>query len=79
MPDAVTLQNKVRDALPAMSRCEIKVAEVFLKDPVEFSELTVKEVSRQAHVSPPTVMRFCRTLGFDGFADCKRSLVAHAV
>ena len=33
--------------------------------------MTVKEAARLAHVSPPTVVRYCRTIGYDGFADLK--------
>ena len=54
------------------SRAEAKVARVHQEDPVEFVFMTVKEIARAAHVSPPTVVRYCRTIGYSGFAELKK-------
>ena len=32
------------------------------------------ELAERAHVSKPTVVRFCRSVGYDGLADFKRKL-----
>jgi RpiR family carbohydrate utilization transcriptional regulator len=34
--------------------------------------MTVKEIARLAHVSPPTVVRYCRTIGYNGLTDLKQ-------
>lgn len=56
-----------------LSKAEAKVARVHQEDPVEFAFMTVKEIARVAHVSPPTVVRYCRTIGYSGFAELKKS------
>jgi RpiR family carbohydrate utilization transcriptional regulator len=34
----------------------------------------VRELAERAHVSKPTVVRFCRSMGYDGLADFKLKL-----
>jgi RpiR family transcriptional regulator, carbohydrate utilization regulator len=67
----LSLNERIDSVLPALSKCESKVARIYVEDPIEFASLTVKQISRMAHVSPPTVLRFCRSMGFAGFADFK--------
>jgi RpiR family carbohydrate utilization transcriptional regulator len=64
-------KERIDSVLPGLSKCEAKVARIFVEDPIEFASLTVKQISRIAHVSPPTVLRFCRSMGYAGFADLK--------
>jgi RpiR family transcriptional regulator, carbohydrate utilization regulator len=45
-----------------------------LADPRSFASLPVAELSERAHVSKPTVVRFCRSVGYDGLADFKLKL-----
>lgn len=65
------MSERLETLMPSLSKCEAKVARVCVQDPIEFATLTVKEISRLAHVSPPTVLRFCRTIGYAGFAEFK--------
>lgn len=68
---AMDLRVRLEAILPALTKCEAKVARICMVDPTEFTTLTVKEISKMAHVSPPTVLRFCRSLGYEGFADLR--------
>ena len=45
-----------------------------LADPRAFATLPVAELADRAHVSKPTVVRFCRSLGYDGLSDFKLKL-----
>jgi len=45
-----------------------------LTDPRSFATLPVSALAERAHVSKPTVVRFCRSVGYDGLADFKRKL-----
>ena len=45
-----------------------------LADPRSFASLPVSELAERAHVSKPTVVRFCRSVGYDGLADFKLKL-----
>ena len=45
-----------------------------LADPRAFANLPVTELADRAHVSKPTVVRFCRSVGYDGLSDFKLKL-----
>ena len=45
-----------------------------LLDPRSFASLPVTELAARAHVSKPTVVRFCRSMGYDGLSDFKLKL-----
>ncbi len=66
--------ERIRASIPALPPAEQRVAKVLLADPRSFSMLPVGELAVRAHVSKPTVVRFCRSVGYDGLADFKRKL-----
>lgn len=70
------LLGRIRAALPQLSRAERRVAETLLNQPRGFLNESIAEISRSADVSQPTVIRFCRTLGFPGLADFKLNLAS---
>jgi RpiR family carbohydrate utilization transcriptional regulator len=45
-----------------------------LADPRAFAKLPVSELAVRSHVSKPTVVRFCRSVGYDGLSDFKLKL-----
>jgi RpiR family carbohydrate utilization transcriptional regulator len=45
-----------------------------LADPRAFAKLPVSILADRSHVSKPTVVRFCRSVGYDGLSDFKRKL-----
>jgi RpiR family carbohydrate utilization transcriptional regulator len=53
---------------------EQRVAKLVLGDPRAFANLPVSELAERAHVSKPTVVRFCRSMGYDGLSDFKLKL-----
>ena len=50
------------------------MAKLVLADPRAFASLPVVELAERSHVSKPTVVRFCRSVGYDGLTDFKRKL-----
>jgi RpiR family carbohydrate utilization transcriptional regulator len=66
--------DRIRASIPALPPAEQRVAKLLLLDPRSFATLPVGELSERAHVSKPTVVRFCRSVGYDGLADFKRKL-----
>src|SRR6185503_15549263 len=46
-------------------------AEQVLTDPAAASRATIVELAERSGTSPATVTRFCRALGFDGYADLR--------
>ena len=66
--------DRIRASIPALPPAEQRVAKLLLTDPRSFATLPVSELSERAHVSKPTVVRFCRSVGYDGLADFKLKL-----
>ncbi|MBQ1764599.1 MAG: MurR/RpiR family transcriptional regulator [Aquincola sp.] len=64
----------MKASIPALPPAEQRVARLVLADPRSFSSLPVTELAERAHVSKPTVVRFCRSVGYDGLADFKLKL-----
>lgn len=68
------LLDRIKASIPALPPAEQRVAKLLLADPRAFATLPVAELSERSHVSKPTVVRFCRSVGYDGLADFKRKL-----
>ncbi|MGN6830270.1 MurR/RpiR family transcriptional regulator [Paucibacter sp. M5-1] len=66
--------ERIKAALPALPPAEQRVAKLLLIDARAFASLPVSELADRAHVSKPTVVRFCRSVGYDGLADFKLKL-----
>ncbi|MFM8737718.1 MAG: MurR/RpiR family transcriptional regulator [Betaproteobacteria bacterium] len=66
--------DRIRATLPALPPAEQRVANLVLADPRAFASLPVVELAERSHVSKPTVVRFCRSVGYDGLADFKLKL-----
>jgi RpiR family transcriptional regulator, carbohydrate utilization regulator len=66
--------DRIRACIPALPPAEQRVARLVLADARSFTSLPVGELAERSHVSKPTVVRFCRSVGYDGLADFKRKL-----
>ena len=66
--------DRIRASIPALPPAEQRVAELVLADPRSFATLPVTELALRANVSKPTVVRFCRSVGYNGLTDFKRKL-----
>src|SRR5215207_8992149 len=53
-----------------------RVARVVLTNPSEAARATIVELAERSGTSPATVTRFCRALGFDGYAALRLSIAA---
>ncbi len=63
--------------LPSLAPAEQRVGQLVLADPHSFARLPVRELAAKANVSKPTVVRFCRSMGYDGLADFKLKLAGN--
>ena len=66
--------DRIKASLPSLAPAEQRVAKLVLGDPRAFANLPVSELADRAHVSKPTVVRFCRSMGYDGLSDFKLKL-----
>ena len=67
--------ERIKACLPSLPPAEQRVGKLVLSDPRSFANLPVSELAERAHVSKPTVVRFCRSIGYDGLSDFKLKLV----
>jgi RpiR family carbohydrate utilization transcriptional regulator len=70
----MSIVERVRAALPALSPAEQRVAHLAIADARAFAALPVTELAARAKTSKPTVVRFCRSMGYDGLVDFKLKL-----
>ena len=66
--------DRIRASIPALPPAEQRVAKLLLADPRSFATSPVSVLADRSHVSKPTVVRFCRSVGYDGLADFKLKL-----
>ncbi|MFB1018220.1 MAG: SIS domain-containing protein [Burkholderiaceae bacterium] len=66
--------DRITASLPSLAPAEQRVGKLVLVDPRAFASLPVTELAERAHVSKPTVVRFCRSMGYDGLSDFKLKL-----
>ena len=66
--------DRIKASLPSLAPAEQRVGRLVLADPRSFAKLPVSELADRAHVSKPTVVRFCRSVGYDGLSDFKLKL-----
>ncbi|MFN3569787.1 MAG: MurR/RpiR family transcriptional regulator [Polaromonas sp.] len=69
--------DRIKACLPSLAPAEQRVAHLVLGDPRAFASLPVTELAARAHVSKPTVIRFCRSVGYDGLSDFKLKLAGN--
>jgi len=70
------LLERLRAARTSLSPAERRVADYVLDNPRAVLNEPVATIAQLAEVSQPTVIRFCRSLGFQGLADFKLKLGA---
>jgi RpiR family carbohydrate utilization transcriptional regulator len=68
------LTMRISEALETMRKSERKVADYVLKNPTDIIHMRIVDLASEAQVSEPTVVRFCRAIGCDGFQDFKLNL-----
>ncbi|MEH6468098.1 MAG: SIS domain-containing protein [Porticoccus sp.] len=71
-PAELTLS--ISNNLHNMRKSERKVAEFILANLTEVIRMRIVDLAESAEVSEPTVVRFCRAVGCDGFQDFKLAL-----
>ncbi|MBE9605918.1 SIS domain-containing protein [Acetobacteraceae bacterium H6797] len=70
----VIVSDRIVAAMDRLSPSERRVAEIVTADPRATMEGTVAMLARAAGVSEPTVVRFCRSLGLEGFGELRLAL-----
>lgn len=72
--DSPNLIRRIANSTPVLRKSEAKVAKYVLEHANDVISLRIADLAKQAEVSEPTVIRFCRAIGFDGFQSFKLQL-----
>jgi DNA-binding MurR/RpiR family transcriptional regulator len=71
-----TVSARTSAALPALSKAERRVGRALLADYPSAGLASAARLAERAEVSPPTVLRFAQSLGYEGFTDLQVALRA---
>ncbi|PKO05701.1 MAG: MurR/RpiR family transcriptional regulator [Chloroflexi bacterium HGW-Chloroflexi-3] len=66
---------RLRGLLPSLSPAERKIGEYVLDNSEKIIRMTLAKIANQAGVSDATAVRFCRTLGYEGWLEFKIALI----
>lgn len=75
----VSLLQRILQESENMHRAERRVADFVVTSPSEVIQMSMASLSEVCSVSDPTIMRFCRRFGFEGYQDLKLQLAQSLV
>ncbi len=63
--------KEIASARSSLRKSEIKVADFVLAEPEQVMHMRIVDLAQEAQVSEPTIVRFCRAIGCNGFQEFK--------
>ena len=66
--------DRITGSISSLAPAEQRVARLVLEDPRLFAMQPITVLAGRAQVSKPTIVRFCRSMGYDGLSDFKLKL-----
>lgn len=69
----------IRDRAPHEEGVNLKIGEEILRDPAMVVDVSIKSFANRIGVSEPSVIRYCRSIGCDGFKEFKKHLAQSLV
>lgn len=73
--ESADILPRLERMMDSMTRSEIRIAKRLLAAPNEFVRSSVRAIAAELEVSEPTILRFCRAIGCEGFKDLKFRLI----
>ena len=73
------LLRQIKNTLPELRKSEKIVASFILDDPKSVITMKTAEASSAMGISEPTLIRFCKAMGFSGYQEFKINLLNHLV
>jgi len=73
--DSSDILPRLESMMDSMTRSEVRIAKRILASPDDFVRSSVRSVAADLGVSEPTILRFCRAIGCEGFKDLKFRLI----
>lgn len=75
MEKKISCLTKIKTLYPDMTDSEKYIADYILDNPEEIYNLKIDTIAKKLSLSLPTVFRFAKKLGYDGFKDFKVDLI----
>jgi len=69
----------IRDRAPHEDGVNLKIGEEILRDPASVVDVSIKSFANRIGVSEPSIIRYCRSIGCDGFKEFKKYLAQSLV
>jgi len=69
----------IRERAPHEDGVNLKIGEEILRDPASVVDVSIKSFANRVGVSEPSVIRYCRSIGCDGFKEFKKYLTQSLV
>lgn len=66
---------RMREIYDGLSNAEKNIAKHLLNDPSLVMQYTIRELAAKLYVSPATIVRLSKTLGYDGYREFKQAVV----
>lgn len=66
---------RMREIYDGLSNAEKNIAKYLLNDPSLVMQYTIRELAAKLYVSPATIVRLSKTLGYDGYREFKQAVV----
>ncbi|GAB3809892.1 MurR/RpiR family transcriptional regulator [Micromonospora zhanjiangensis] len=76
LPPTDSVLARIRSQLTEFTGALQRVADQVLADPAGAARATIVELAERSGTSPATVTRFCRALGFEGYAGLRLGIAA---
>lgn len=77
-PDTRGVLERIRHQSSSLSEALSKVADQVLDDPDRAARATIMDLAERSGTSPGTITRFCRHLGYDGYAALRVALATES-
>ncbi|WP_347861515.1 MurR/RpiR family transcriptional regulator [Salimicrobium sp. PL1-032A] len=65
---------RVRESVGSVKQAEKVVAQYIIQHPEEIVSMSVQQLAVNCYSSPATVLRYCKSIGYEGFKDFKLKL-----
>ncbi len=76
MDETATLESRIKAALPGISRSNQKLARFILENGLFVAFASATELGDKSGVSAATVVRFCQSLGYEGYPELQSAVRA---
>lgn len=70
----MSIQSTIYSLLPSLPPAARRIAELIVAEPAAVLQNTISELAKRCGTSEPSVVRFCRTLGFSGYVQLRLAL-----